>query len=139
MRNEVVYAIILLFQAYEQLPLKAVAAFYAHIDFKGRNHTLAYSLGNEESGSCGQVILKTKEDELMKEQILDILGSIRADVDYASETALVDEGFLDSMDIVAVVGAFTDAFDVEIGVIDLIPENFNSVQAMEALVTRLSQ
>ena len=41
---------------------------------------------------------------------------------------------IDSLDIVAVVTELMEAFDVELGVDDLTPENFNSVEAIEELI-----
>jgi len=70
----------------------------------------------------------------MKEQILEILTEIRGDIDFENETKLIDDNILASLDIVAIVGEFNDVFDVEISVEDLIPENFNSVDAMVALI-----
>ena len=71
------------------------------------------------------------------DKILEILTSIRADVDYAKETALIDDGILDSFDIVSVVGELCDAFDITITAEDIEPENFNSADAILALVERL--
>ena len=71
------------------------------------------------------------------DKILEILTSIRADVDYVNETALIDDGILDSFDIVSVVGELCDAFDITITAEDIEPENFNSAAAMLALVERL--
>ncbi len=71
------------------------------------------------------------------DQVLEILKSIRADVDYANETALVDDGILDSFDIVSVVGELCDAFDITITAEDIEPENFNSLDAITKLVERL--
>jgi len=70
----------------------------------------------------------------MKEQVLEILTEIRGDIDFEKETKLIDDNILASLDIVAIVGEFNDVFDVEISVEDLIPENFNSVDAMVALI-----
>ena len=65
---------------------------------------------------------------------MEILTGIRGDIDFENETKLIDDNILASLDIVAIVGEFNDTFDVEISVEDLIPENFNSVDAMVALI-----
>lgn len=74
----------------------------------------------------------------MKEQILEILNDINEDVDYETETALIDDGVLDSFDIVSLVSELNSCFDINITVVDLVPENFNTLDAMTALVERLS-
>ena len=74
-----------------------------------------------------------------REQVLGMLQEVRPDVDFDTETSLIDSGILDSFDIVTIVGELSEMFDVEISVDDLIPENFNSAQAMLELVTRLQE
>ena len=74
----------------------------------------------------------------MLDQIIEILEDINPDNDYRSETSLIDDGLLDSFDIVSLVGELNDTFDINITVVDLVPENFNSAEAMAALVDRLS-
>ena len=69
---------------------------------------------------------------------MEILTGVRSDVDFENSTKLIDDGILESLDIVAIVGEFNETFDVEISVEDLVPENFNSVDAMAAMVARLS-
>lgn len=71
----------------------------------------------------------------MREEVMAILKDIRADVDFENETKLIDNNILASLDIVAIVGEFNDTFDIEITVEDLVPDNFNSVDAMVELIT----
>lgn len=71
------------------------------------------------------------------EKIIEILKSIRNDVDFENADKLIDDGILDSFDVVAVVGELCDAYDITITVDDMEPENFNSVAAIKALVDRL--
>lgn len=75
----------------------------------------------------------------MKEQLLEILKETCPGVDFETETALIDDGLLESLDIVTIVAEIMDAFDVELNVEDLVPENFNSVDAMLALIQGLSE
>lgn len=75
----------------------------------------------------------------MKEQVLEILTEIRGDIDFENETMLIDDNVLASLDIVAIVGEFNEEFDVEISVEDLIPENFNSVDAMVELINKAQE
>ena len=73
------------------------------------------------------------------EQILNILKGIRADVDFVNEKKLIDDGILDSFDIISIVSEFNDAFDIEIDVDELEPYNFNSAAAMKELITKLQE
>ena len=75
----------------------------------------------------------------MKEELMEILTGVRSDVDFENSTKLIDDGILESLDIVAIVGEFNETFDVEISVEDLVPENFNSVDAMVELITRAQE
>ncbi len=75
----------------------------------------------------------------MREEIIEILEDIimeRPDDINDCET-LIDQGYLDSMDIVALVMDLNNNFNVAITVNDLIPDNFNSVAAIEKLIKRL--
>ena len=71
------------------------------------------------------------------DQLMEILKGVRPDVDFAAEKSLIDGGVLDSFDIIAIVGEIAEAFDVDIDVADLEPENFNSVEAIWELIQRL--
>ena len=71
------------------------------------------------------------------DKILEILRSIRDDIDYDKEDKLIDDGVLDSFDIVSIVGELCDTFDITITVDEMEPENFNSAKAIHELVERL--
>ena len=72
------------------------------------------------------------------DQLLDILTEVNSDVDYETCDTLVDDGILDSFDIVSIVGELNDTFDINITPVD-IPENFNSAEAMWDMIQRLSE
>ena len=72
----------------------------------------------------------------LRAQIIEILTEICPGVDFEQETSLIDDGLIDSLDIVAVVTDLMDTFDVQLGVDDLTPENFNSVDAICQLIER---
>ncbi len=71
------------------------------------------------------------------EELLEILNEINSDIDYENEKALIDDGLLDSLDVVALVSELNDHYDIEIGLDELIPENFNSLEAILALIEKL--
>lgn len=73
----------------------------------------------------------------MKEKILNILKAARKDVDFETATALIDDGILDSFDIISIVSDLNDEFDVDITADELEPENFNSVDAIVELIKSL--
>ena len=71
------------------------------------------------------------------EELMEILGELRPDVDFENETALITDGVLDSFDIVALVAELNEAFDIEIKPNNLVPDNFNSVKALMSLIEQL--
>lgn len=73
------------------------------------------------------------------EQILKILEELHSDIDFTKEERLVDNKVLDSFDLVTLVTELSDAFDIQITAKDFVPENFNSVKSMYAMVERLME
>lgn len=71
------------------------------------------------------------------DKLMEILEENWPDIDFSSETALVDDELFTSLDLVMLVGELNDAFDIEITAEDLLPENFNSAAQMYELIKRL--
>lgn len=73
----------------------------------------------------------------MKAKVLEVLKSIRPDVDFENETMLIDSSILDSFDLIGIVSELDERFDIDITADELEPENFNSLDAITALVEAL--
>lgn len=71
------------------------------------------------------------------EQLINLLKEIKPGVDFENCTSLIDDGYIASLDVVSIATAINDEFDVEITVVDIIPENFNSTEAMMKMIERL--
>ena len=71
------------------------------------------------------------------DELLELLEDIKPTVDFRTCTGLIDDGYLGSFDILSIVSELNDAFGIEISPVDIIPENFNSAQALWNMVERL--
>jgi len=72
-------------------------------------------------------------------EIIEILTELHDDVDFTTETGLVENGILNSLDIVAIISEIDDRLDVQIPAEEILPENFDSAEALWALVQRLDE
>jgi len=72
------------------------------------------------------------------ERLMEILEDLRPDVDFENEKGLIDNCILDSLDIISLVSELSDEFDIQIKPAELVPENFNSREAILAMVERLA-
>ena len=71
------------------------------------------------------------------DELLELLEDIKPTVDFRTCTGLIDDGYLDSFDILSIVSELNDAFGIEISPVDIVPENFNSAKALWDMVERL--
>ncbi len=72
----------------------------------------------------------------MKE-IIEILNEIKPGIDYANEKNLITNEILTSFDIVMLISLLNNKFNVNITPIELVPENFENVEAIEKLINKL--
>lgn len=72
----------------------------------------------------------------MKERILAILSDLHPEFDYTTSSNFIEEGLIDSFDVVSLVAALNTEFNIEIGGEDVLPENFCTVESIENLVKK---
>lgn len=73
------------------------------------------------------------------ERLLNILSELHPETDFETETRLVDDGVLASFDIVMLITRIEEEFDVVIPAKDIVPEHFNSAQALYALIAKIAE
>ena len=73
------------------------------------------------------------------EELLEILNDINPDVDYSKEKNLIDGKVHDSFSIITLVSNISEEFDIEIGPEYLVPENFNSAEAMWKMIQKIQE
>ena len=72
------------------------------------------------------------------EKLMEILMDINPNIDNENEKKLIDGKVLDSFSIVNLVAEISETFDITISPKYLIPENFNSVEAMWNMIQKIS-
>ncbi len=73
------------------------------------------------------------------ERLIEILEEIEDGVDYKTCTTLIDDHYLDSLAIISLVAELEDEFDIVIPTVEIIPDNFNSAQAMWEMIQKLQE
>ncbi len=72
----------------------------------------------------------------MKEKVIEILTELRPEFDFTEDVNFIEEGMLDSFDVVSLVDEIESAFGVAISGSDVLPENFSSVDAICETIKR---
>ncbi len=75
-------------------------------------------------------------DELdaLNKKIMDILKVVNERVPKNVDVNLLDEGYIDSFDVVNIISDLEVAFDIEFEPEDIIPENFQTIACIAALI-----
>ena len=72
----------------------------------------------------------------MREKIISILSELRPEFDFNESLNFIEEGMLDSFDIINLVTTLDSEFGISIDVMDVLPDNFSSVERIEALLKK---
>ena len=77
--------------------------------------------------------------KIIMENLLEILNDIDDTVNWEDETALIDDRILDSFGVISLISELEDQFEIEIDASEIVPENFNSADAMWKMIQRLQE
>ena len=75
----------------------------------------------------------------MKNEIIEMLNEARPDFDFAETVDFIEQGMLDSFDVTSLVAKLEEKYDVNIDIMEFLPENFSSVEAVVSLIERARQ
>lgn len=93
-------------------------------------------LGRCPHGKCREGL---RQERMNMEELIELLQDIKDDVDFEHCTTLIDDGILDSFDILQIISALNDEYDISIPAGEIIPKNFNSAKALYEMVKRLQE
>ncbi len=71
------------------------------------------------------------------EELIKILEDVRDDIDFRTTDDLIDGKILSSFDIIQIISSLDDEYDISIPASEIVPKNFNSAEALYALIKKL--
>lgn len=71
------------------------------------------------------------------ERLIEILEGIKPGVEFTADTRLIDDKIFDSLGIISLVAELSNEFDIEISPIEIVPENFQTVQTLNDMIEDL--
>ncbi len=74
----------------------------------------------------------------MQEEIYEILADLRPEFDFKNSENFVEDGYLDSFDIVTLISTIEEKYNIVVDGLDVLPENFESVDAIISLINKSS-
>ena len=75
----------------------------------------------------------------MKHEIAELLNNARPEFDFNEEVDFIEQGMLDSFDVISLVAILEEKYGINIDIMEVLPENFSSVQAIIGLIERARQ
>ncbi len=73
------------------------------------------------------------------EELMEILMDMDDSIDWKKEKKLIDDRIMDSFSVITLISELEEHFDIDIDAAEILPENFNSVEAMWEMVGRLQE
>ncbi len=73
------------------------------------------------------------------EELIELLQDIKDDVDFENCTTLIDDGILDSFDILQIISALTDEYGISFPAGEIVPRTLISAKGLYEMVQRLQE
>ena len=70
----------------------------------------------------------------MQEEIMKMLLEIRPEVNFAGSADFIEDGLLDSFDVISLISMMEEKYGIEIDGMEIVPENFCGVDQIVNLV-----
>ncbi len=71
---------------------------------------------------------------MINSRLYEILSDARSDIDFERETGLIDQGILNSFDLLSIISEINESFEITIKPMDILPQNFNSAELMWKMI-----
>lgn len=72
----------------------------------------------------------------MREKVIEILDGLRPEFDFSEDVNFIEEGMLDSLDLVNLVDKLEQEYSIEIDGLDIVTENFTSLESILNLLKK---
>ena len=72
----------------------------------------------------------------MEKEVLQMLTEVRPEFDFSQSTNYIEEGMLDSFDIISLVSSIDQKYNISIDGVDIVPENFSNLDSIVKLINR---
>lgn len=73
------------------------------------------------------------------EELLELLSDLKPELDFSAEKELIDDGLMESFDVITLIAEIEEQFGVEIPAEEIVPENFNSAEGIWNLIERMQK
>lgn len=77
--------------------------------------------------------------EFCMEELMELLTALKPEIDFEVEQELIDEGLLDSFDVITLIAEIEDQFGIEVPAEEIVPENFNSAEGIWKLLEQIRE
>lgn len=71
------------------------------------------------------------------EALMEVLSALKPEIDFEREKELIDDGLLESFDVITLIAEIEEQFGIEIPAEEIVPENFNSAEGIWNLCGRI--